>query len=147
MNGMTPVVKTVTAWLKGLVILYGLYIVAYGHLTPGGGFAGGVIIACGLVLSNLAYGRSGRAPHAAEALDCIGAALFLALATFGMLQVLGGRFFVNFIQRYAPGAAYSLASAGVIPLANGAIALKVGASLLAVFVVMAAFRGSLVADD
>jgi hypothetical protein len=57
MNGMTVIVKTVTRWLKVFIFLYGIYIIITGHLAPGGGFAGGVIIACSYMLLTLAYGK------------------------------------------------------------------------------------------
>ena len=40
--------------LVGPTILFGLYIVAHGHLTPGGGFQGGVVLATGVLLVYLA---------------------------------------------------------------------------------------------
>lgn len=145
MRGMTTIVKTVAGWVGGLIVLYGVYIFLYGHLTPGGGFAGGVILACALVLFTLAFGRraqEGAHGGAAATLDCIGALAFLGVALLGLLRPLGGRFFVNFLQRLAPGEAYRLASAGTIPVSNAAIALKVAASLLAVFLVLSAFESA-----
>ena len=41
MKGMTIIVKTITSWVKMLIFLFGIYIILFGHLTPGGGFAGG----------------------------------------------------------------------------------------------------------
>ena len=43
-KGMTIIVKTITRFTVWLIFLYGLYIIIHGHLSPGGGFAGGVII-------------------------------------------------------------------------------------------------------
>ena len=40
MKGMTVIVKTIASWVKVLIILFGIYIILFGHLTPGGGFAG-----------------------------------------------------------------------------------------------------------
>lgn len=40
-----------------LVGLYGIYIIFNGHLSFGGGFAGGCIIGSGLILYAMAYGR------------------------------------------------------------------------------------------
>jgi len=37
-KGMTLIVKTVIKFLAPLVILFGVYIILHGHLTPGGGF-------------------------------------------------------------------------------------------------------------
>ena len=56
-KGMTPIVKTVVRFAMGIVFMFGWYIIIYGHLTPGGGFAGGTILACGYVLLTLAFGK------------------------------------------------------------------------------------------
>ena len=56
MKGMTVIVKKTTQLIAGLVFLYGIYVIIHGHLTPGGGFAGGVIIAGSFILLILAYG-------------------------------------------------------------------------------------------
>ena len=55
MKGMTLIVKTVTRWVKVFIFLFGVYIVITGHLGPGGGFAGGLIIACSYILLTLAF--------------------------------------------------------------------------------------------
>ena len=57
-KGMTLIVKTITRYTVWLIALYGIYIILHGHLTPGGGFAGGVIIALALLNIMLAYGSS-----------------------------------------------------------------------------------------
>ena len=57
MKGMTLIVKTISSWVKMLVFLFGIYIILFGHISPGGGFAGGVILACSYVLIMLAFGR------------------------------------------------------------------------------------------
>jgi multicomponent Na+:H+ antiporter subunit B len=56
MKGMTVIVKKTTQLIAGLVFLYGIYVIIHGHLTPGGGFAGGVILAGSFILLILAYG-------------------------------------------------------------------------------------------
>jgi len=50
MKGMTIIVKKITQLMAGLVFLYGIYIIVHGHLTPGGGFAGGTIMAGSFIL-------------------------------------------------------------------------------------------------
>ncbi len=56
-TGMGVTVKTVTRWLKGPILLFGIYLVLYGHITPGGGFGGGVVIASAFILITLASGE------------------------------------------------------------------------------------------
>jgi multisubunit Na+/H+ antiporter MnhB subunit len=56
MKGMTVIVKKTTQLIAGMVFLYGIYVIVHGHLTPGGGFAGGVIMAGSFILLILAFG-------------------------------------------------------------------------------------------
>jgi multisubunit Na+/H+ antiporter MnhB subunit len=143
MKGMTIIVKTVSSWVKVLIVLFGIYIILFGHLTPGGGFAGGVILASSYVLLMLAFGREfvqKDLPLALDSkLDCLGAFMFALIAILGL--VLSGVFFVNFLyQQYLPGQPLKLISAGTIPLSNIAIGLKVGASLFLVIFLLSTFR-------
>lgn len=142
MRGTSLIVKTVARWVVAFIVLYGLYIVAFGHLSPGGGFAGGVILACAFVLEVLAWGKDGALATfpfgLAKRLDSAGALLFLALALGGLFTA--GGFFINFIQRAAPGRPLALFNGGIIPLCNVAIALKVCASLFLAMVVLSALR-------
>jgi len=146
MKGMSVVVKTVSSWVKVLIFLFGIYIVIFGHLTPGGGFAGGVILALSYVLLMLAFGREfveeNLSLPVASKLDCAGALLFAGIALCGLFYGAAG-FFWNFIhQEWLAGkdTAFNLVSAGTIPLSNIAIGLKVGASLFLVVLMLSAFR-------
>ena len=141
--GLSPVVRIVARFLAPFILLYGIYLIAYGHLTPGGGFPGGVMIVGGFMMLILAVGKSeaerAMPRRVAGVLDSVGAVAFLALALVGLL--LGAEvFFLNFIQKAHPGQPHELMNAGIIPLANAAIALKVAASFAAVFVLLVACR-------
>lgn len=59
MTGAYPseVVRTVGGLLAPFIAMFGLYIIAHGHYGPGGGFAGGVVLAVGVVLPRLALER------------------------------------------------------------------------------------------
>ncbi len=142
MKGMTVIVKTIASWVKVLIFLFGIYIVLFGHLTPGGGFAGGVILASSYVLLMLAFGRECVEENlplpVASKLDCLGALFFALIAILGL--AFGGIFFVNFLyQKYLPGKPLELISAGTIPFSNIAIGLKVGASLFLIIFVLSVF--------
>lgn len=54
---MTLIVKTVTRLTLGFIFLYGVYVTLNGHASPGGGFAGGVIVALSFVHIMLAFGK------------------------------------------------------------------------------------------
>ncbi len=140
-EGMGEIVRTVARWLNGFILTYGIYIVLYGHITPGGGFAGGVIIACGFILLTLAggqeHGLSFFSKRAASALDSIGVLLFLALALIGIGAT--GTFLENFIGT-SERARFTLFSGGIMPIANIGLGLKVASSLFLAFTVLAAFQ-------
>jgi multisubunit Na+/H+ antiporter MnhB subunit len=142
MNGMSPIVQTVTRFVKVFILLYGIYLTLTGHLTPGGGFAGGVVIASLYILLALAYGKKFSLKYfprkLAGSLDSVGALIFLIVACLGF--GFGGIFFANFLQKNYPGAEFSLLSAGTIPINNIAICIKVASSLFLVFIIMAVAR-------
>jgi multisubunit Na+/H+ antiporter MnhB subunit len=147
MKGMTVIVKTISSWVKVLIVLFGIYIIIFGHLTPGGGFAGGVILASSYVLLMLAFGRElvqkNLPLKLSSKLDCIGAFAFGMIAILGF--VFGGAFFVNFLSRY--GEHFHLISAGTIPLSNIAIGIKVGASLFLIIFILSMFRRDASAEE
>jgi multicomponent Na+:H+ antiporter subunit B len=138
MHGMSLIVKNITRVIAAFIAMFGLYIVMYGHVSPGGGFTGGVIIGCGFVLAVLAFGIQGVRkifpPRAVSIADCLGALGFLVVAVLGYLA---GGFFVRWL---AKGDAFSLLSAGTIPLSNIAVGIKVGACLYGAFEVLSIFR-------
>ena len=139
--GMTLIVKTITRLTVGLILLYGIYIVLHGHLSPGGGFAGGVIIALSFIHLMLAFGKEVALKKLSESwasiFESLGGIMFLSIALLGFI---GGYFFLNFfIQKGKP---FELFSAGIIPLCNIAISLKVGAGLFAIFAVLILFNKS-----
>jgi len=136
--GMSLIVKTISRIVAGFILLFGIYVVLYGHLSPGGGFAGGVVLAAGLMLLVLAFGeplvRQLFAERAVTFWEVGGALAFLCIA---MLGYIAGGFFMNFLGRGRP---FDLVSAGTIPLSNLAIGAKVGSGLFGVFLALAIFR-------
>jgi multicomponent Na+:H+ antiporter subunit B len=133
--------------VKGFILLYGIYIILYGHLTPGGGFAGGVIAASAFVLVVLAEGeRAGLktfSRKAASTWRSVGALLFLAIAGLGL--VVTGTFFVNFWTSNESGG-FPLFGSGIQTCEIG-IGLLVCSSLYLVFVVLGALRLSSRPDE
>ncbi len=137
-TGMTLIVKNTSRLVCGFIAVFGIYIALTGHLTPGGGFAGGVILAAAAILIVLAFGReeagrviAGPACHVADAGGAMG---FLAVALLGYLV---GGLFTNFL---ATGEAGRFPSAWMIVACNLAILVKVGAGLAGGFLALSAFR-------
>ena len=154
MSGMSKIVKTITAVAFPFVMIYGLYVIAHGHLTPGGGFQGGAVVASGLAMILVAYGSVWTMGKVKEkhlsVLESVGAFGFIGLAFLGIILVLffrnyDGMFFKNFLigQNTVPifneiGQGLSnINTAGGIPLMNFAVGLKVTVGLFAIVLVMA----------
>ena len=139
--GMSVIVQTVAGWLRAPILVFGIYTVLYGHLGPGGGFAGGVMIATGLGLGTLAYGETPARRHAARsravALCSAGALLFLATACLGVVTT---RTFLENIIETPVARHFTLLSGGLIPVYEIGIALLVAGGLYAAFCGLAAMQ-------
>jgi len=140
MKGMTTIVKKVSALISGLVFLYGCYIISHGHLTPGGGFAGGTIIAGSFILliiaNGIQYFRLKKEKEESSLAEGAGVLLFLLFASGGVILTTHV-FFNNFLPSGTPG---NLVSAGVIPLYNIFIGIEVAAALLSIFLAFVIYK-------
>lgn len=146
MKGMSRIVKTITNICFPIITIYGLYIIAHGHLTPGGGFQGGAIVASGLALLVIAHGtdwiESKIKEHDLSVLESLGALGFIGIGFLGI--VMSGSFLSNFLfdtsmlfGNIPVDGAANINTGGTLPLMNFAVGLKVIAGLFAIVVVMA----------
>ena len=138
MNGMTLIVKTITRLLLGFIVVFGAVTVIYGHLTPGGGFSGGVILACAFVLLTLAFGRKAAFEVFNEKLlaswDSFGVVSMIEIVFIGLI----GGFAMG--QHISHGESFRLMSGGTVMWSNIVVGIKVGVFLFAIFMAFAAFR-------
>lgn len=140
MEGMSIIVKKSTQVLMGIILLYGIYIILHGHLSPGGGFAGGVIIAGAFILLILANGSNALnlKKEAAGSSSTESAAILLVVILAIMAMLFGMKvFFFNFLPKGEPG---ELLSAGVIPLYNIFIGIEVAGAILTIFLALVIFK-------
>lgn len=108
-----------------LALVYIFYIIFHGHLSPGGGFQGGVLMTAVVILMYLGHGYdvtvralSFNRLHKAEGLA---ATVYVALAMMGV--AVGAQFCQNVLYTY--GAAGQLYSSGTIFWMNVTVGLKV----------------------
>ena len=148
MKEMSTIVKTIANISFPFIIIYGLYVIAHGHLTPGGGFQGGAVVASGLVLMLIAYNAEWVSQRIKEShlsvLESIGALCFIIVAFLGIW--FGGAFFTNFLVGTESlfggipiNGAADINTGGTLPLMNFAVGLKVIAGLFAIVYIMAHF--------
>jgi multicomponent Na+:H+ antiporter subunit B len=135
MAGMTIIVKTASRLLFPFVLLFGIYIILHGHLTPGGGFPGGVVIVAAIVMLLLGYGADAAkakfSPLQASVSENIGSLILVATGLLGLF--LGFDFMKNAIPLGTTGNLYS--SGIIIPL-NIGVGIKVAAGLAVILYAM-----------
>ncbi len=144
-TGMSIIVRTITRLVYGLALVFGFYVIMHGHLTPGGGFQGGAVVASAFALLLVAFGAAGVKGrlnhHLLQTLEEVGALAFLALGFVG----IGTAFFYNLLANSGSlfGGSVPIGpstgvfnSAGTLPLMNWAVGLKVMTGIAAVVIVM-----------
>ncbi|MCD6181226.1 MAG: Na(+)/H(+) antiporter subunit B [Candidatus Cloacimonetes bacterium] len=114
------------SFLLPIIILFGVYIFMHGHLTPGGGFQGGVVIASGILFMMLI--NQDWSHNVFLFLESFSGFFYVTIGALGI--VLAGGFLDN---RILPlGTFGTIFSAGAIPLIYSLIGLKVGTELVGI---------------
>jgi len=121
---------TGTRLLLPLILLFGAYVFSHGHLTPGGGFQGGAILASAMLLLLLSNPAKRFGHRLITLVESTAGLSFVFIGILGLL--LAGGFLDN---RILPiGAFGELFSAGAIPLIYTLVGLKVGAEFSSMLV-------------
>ena len=114
------------------VLLYGIYIVVNGHLSPGGGFSGGTILGGALILAHLAFGETFTKRFATVA----GCSKVMAVALFGYIGLktysilTGANEMASAIPLGTPG---SIFSSGLIFPLNICVGLVVACTMFTLY--------------
>ena len=131
--GMSLLVKTVARLTAGLILIYGFYIVLHGHIGPGGGFAGGVIISLSLIHIMLAYGKDAITTKIGRRrgimISSAGAILFLVFVILNSSGVIK-------FHTPAQGSYHVIVGAGPVPFYDIFISIMVGAGLFTLFLAL-----------
>lgn len=123
--------SVIMQWLFPVIIVFAVHLFMRGHDAPGGGFAGGVILAIAFILQYLAAGTRWVEDHLRILpLKWIGLGLLTAVATGAGAWVFGYPFLTSYFQYV------DLPYIGKMPLASalgfdlGVFTLVVGATVL-----------------
>ena len=126
------IVITTAKVLVPIIVLFGVYVILNGHLSPGGGFSGGAVLGAAMILSLNAFG-SGTMKR------------FLTIRTFRFVSVAALSFYslskaysfftgANHLPSvFTTGVIGNLFSAGLIPYLNIAVGLVVCFTMYAFF--------------
>ncbi|HPJ21198.1 MAG TPA: Na(+)/H(+) antiporter subunit B [Clostridia bacterium] len=123
-SGSGFILRTSARILFPLMLVTGIYIFTHGHLTPGGGFPGGSMIASSFLLLYLADESFRANVKGFKVAEGLAGTLYVAIGIVGLLAA--GYFLVNFLPTGTVG---NLLSAGIIPVVYVIIGLKVGSEI------------------
>ncbi|BEP29444.1 Na(+)/H(+) antiporter subunit B [Helicovermis profundi] len=107
-----------------LIALIGIYIFTHGHLTPGGGFPGGSMIASAVLLLYLSDENFRAKMSSFKLTESLMGSLYVLVGIFGLFTA--GYFLSNFLNTGVVG---NLFSAGIVPIVYVLVGLKVGSEL------------------
>jgi multicomponent Na+:H+ antiporter subunit B len=120
--------RALGAALVGPVLVLGAYVLAHGHLTPGGGFQGGVILAAALLLvfaaGQITALERVRPVALVEVTEAVGAGAYVLIALGGL--VFAGAAMESFLPL---GQAGDLLSGGIVPVLNVFVGIEVAAAI------------------
>jgi multicomponent Na+:H+ antiporter subunit B len=118
------ILRSAVRIIAGIILITGVYIFIHGHLTPGGGFPGGSMIASAVLLFYISDDEFKTKVKAFKFLEGTAGSLYLIFGLLGLS--LGGYFLYNFLPTGVIG---NLFSAGIVPIIYIFVGLKVGSEL------------------
>lgn len=107
------ILQRVATLLVPMILIFGIYVVLNGHLSPGGGFSGGAIIGAGLILYLNAFGF--QKTERFFTYKTFSTVSFLALLSYGCLKTYSFFCGANHIDSHIPlGTPGAILSSGLI---------------------------------
>jgi energy-converting hydrogenase B subunit I len=144
---MSKIVRVSADLLYPAILIFGLYVILHGHLTPGGGFQGGAVVATAAALVIVAFSYEevvGMVKKSVLTLqESGGLVMFAGVALIAL--GLGTTFFYNFLANsgllfgmpvpFGPNPG-ELNTGGVLPLMNIAVGIEVWGGLAVIILYM-----------
>ena len=126
------ILQATTRLLTPVILMFGLYVMFYGHISPGGGFSGGAIMGAGLILYLNAFGfKKAERFFTYTTFRAISvSALSFYAASKAYSFFTGANHLASFISPGTPGRIFS---AGLIPYLNIAVGFVVCCTMYAFY--------------
>jgi multicomponent Na+:H+ antiporter subunit B len=129
------VLKRMALLLLPVMQVYGLYVVFHGHLSPGGGFAGGIIIGlsmiCYAIVFGVESGGDGIPDRILTLVESFGTYWYGAAGLLGIVQ--GGALFISKGAGIPMGQVGNLLSGGSILIVTLGVGIMVGSTMVTLF--------------
>lgn len=126
--------QTIGGLVLPFIQIFGLYVAFHGHLSPGGGFAGGTILGASLILIDLLdlpWKFKEAAAKVYVVLESVGVTGFALLGLAGI--VFGAGFLANLSAGFPRGTPGAVVSGGFMFVLGVLIALKVASTFGTLF--------------
>jgi multicomponent Na+:H+ antiporter subunit B len=138
----SKIIRTIAQKLFPFIMLFGFYLISHGHLSPGGGFQGGVVLGTAIILLALSHGiEQTEKKFKIRWLNMLEKLGILTLIFLGFLGIfLGYSFLGNFLPLGKPG---QITSGGLMLPFSIAIGIKVAAGVSAIFYALIKYRGEI----
>ncbi len=126
----SEILLTGSSLLAPMIIIFGIYIFLNGHLTPGGGFQGGAVIASAIMLLFLADTSYKLNHNVFGWIESLSGFTYVLIGVLGLVMIGADNFLDN---RLLPlGEFGKILSAGAIPVIYTLVGLKVGTELASI---------------
>ncbi|NLK21194.1 MAG: sodium:proton antiporter [Epulopiscium sp.] len=132
------ILKRVTAIIFPLMCIYGIYVILHGHISPGGSFAGGIIVGLSFIAYSTIYGmEKGRAKLPEKVLIWTESYGTLWYGIMGMVGIIRGvPFLANKLGGFDLGVPGTLSSGGLISLLGLGVGIRVASTMVTLFFTM-----------
>ena len=126
------ILQRIASFLVPLILLFGIYIIMNGHISPGGGFSGGAVMGAGLILYLNAFGF--KKTERFFTFKTFKAVSLCALSFYAVSKAYSFFTGANHLSSFiTPGTPGRLFSAGLIPYLNIAVGLVVCCTMYAFY--------------
>lgn len=129
------ILKTVAKFAVPFILMFGIYVILNGHLSPGGGFSGGAIVGSGFILASVAFGfdRMERFLNKKSA----GIITFVSLLVYCLAKSYSFFTGANHLESGIPlGTPGAILSSGLILILNICVGLVVACTMYSFFSLM-----------
>ena len=133
------IIQTVCRFLIPFLQVYGLYVIAHGHSSPGGGFQGGVILGASFILLCLSYDIQEMKKRLSQQANVIFLSVGLIIYSgIGVLcLVLGGKYLdYGWLHQILPVGPVEARSMGIFGIEVG-VGITVMAVMISIFLDLA----------
>lgn len=130
------IIRNICRRMVPFIFLFGIYIILHGHLSPGGGFQGGVVVGSAFIIYTVIFGLEEGQHYVPEDVlkitDSLGGMIYASIGILGI--ILGYSFLANKIASIPPvGEPGIFLSSGTLIGINIGIGMHVASTMIGMF--------------